>query len=138
MGAILLLCANGFSAAAEDATGVLVVSIVGIPSGEGVVRFGIYGGRAAFDARLTRPELEGDCPIAGNRCDFTIPDLRHGEYAVMAYHDKNMNGDYDWGIFDRERVGVSNYGRRLWMSPDYDQARFVHNDARTAIEIRLY
>jgi uncharacterized protein (DUF2141 family) len=138
---VLVIAANGFlvqTSAAQEGTGALAVSIVGVPSDEGIVRIGIYDSREAFDLRSTRPEFEVDCPIAGNRCDFVIRDVRHGEYAVMAYHDKNKNREYDWGIFDRERVGVSNYGHRLWSSPDYDLARFPHREARTAIEIRLY
>jgi len=138
---MLVLAANVLlvaASAAEDATGTLAVAVVGVPSDEGIVRLGVYDSRSAFDARSTRPEFEVDCPIAANRCDFVFRDLRHGEYAVMAYHDKNMNREYDWGIFDRERVGVSNYGHRLWSSPDYDQAKFLHREARTTIEIRLY
>ena len=141
IGAALIFAVSGFlvpAAAAQDGTGALEVSILGVPSDEGIVKVGIYDSRAAFDARSTRPEFEVDCWIARDRCEFVIPDLRHGEYAILAYHDKNLNGEYDWGIFDRERVGGSNYGHRLWSSPDYDRAKFPHRQTRTAIEIRLY
>jgi uncharacterized protein (DUF2141 family) len=116
----------------------LAVSVVGVPSNVGIVRFAVFDSQATFDARTPRPEFEGDCPIVANRCEFSLPNVPHGDYAVMVYHDENQNGEYDWGVFEREQVGVSNYTSRLWSSPDYVKAKFPHRGARTAIEIRVY
>jgi hypothetical protein len=56
----------------------------------------------------------------------------------MVYHDENANGEYDWGVFDRERSGVSNYSARLWSAPDFHKAKFAHDGARTVVEVRVY
>lgn len=138
MTVVVLALLMAAAAAAQDTVGTLAVSVLGVPSNRGVVRFAVYGDQSAFDARSTRPELEGDCPIVENRCEFALPNVPNGEYAVMVYHDENMNGEYDWGLFERERVGVSNYTSRLWSSPDYVTARFPHRGPRTVVEIRVY
>ena len=130
--------APAYGVVAQDGAGTLAVSVVGLPSSQGVVRFAVFEGQQTFDARTPRSEFEGDCLIVENRCEFSLPNLPYGEYAVMVYHDVNMDKEYNWGLFDRELVGVSNYTSRLWSSPDYDQAKFPHRAVRTAIEIRVY
>jgi uncharacterized protein (DUF2141 family) len=139
LAAALAAIAGGTAiAAAEDAVGTIAVTVLGVPSTEGVIRYAVFADRTTFDSHVPPPEFEGDCPIEVYRCAFSVAGLLYGEYAVMVYHDKNRNREYDWSIFDRERVGVSNYEERLWSAPNYDRAKFQHRAARTAIEIRLY
>jgi uncharacterized protein (DUF2141 family) len=129
---------GAFSAAAAESAGDLVVQVVGLPSNQGAVRYGIYDNEKAFDARSTRIPFKGVCAIVDNRCEFTIPKVPFGHYAVMAYHDENSNEAYDWGLLDRERAGVSNYAARLWSSPEFHKAKVSHDRQRTVVEVRVY
>lgn len=129
---------GAFGAAAAESAGDLVVHVVGLPSNHGMVRYGVYDNEKAFDARSTQISLKGACPIAANRCEFTIPKVPFGQYAVMVYHDENSNEEYDWGLFDRELAGVSNYTARLWSSPDFHKSKFTHDRGRTVVEVRVY
>jgi uncharacterized protein (DUF2141 family) len=124
--------------AAQEPVGDLVVRVVGLPSEFGAVRYGVYDNEAAFDTRSTRIPFKGACRISGDRCEFIIQKAPFGHYAVMVYHDENSNEEYDWGLFDRERSGVSNYAARLWSSPDFHKAKFSHDRERTVVEVRVY
>jgi uncharacterized protein (DUF2141 family) len=65
--------------------------------------------------------------------DFKI--TTPGSYAVVAYHDKNANGDLDVAvIIPREPYGFSNNARSLFGPPRFKKASFDVIDSDVDIE----
>jgi uncharacterized protein (DUF2141 family) len=122
--------------AAAQQTGQIVVKVMGLPSDEGEVRFGLYDNAIAFKKGIGSSIRKGTCsPIKAHQCEFVIPDVPYGLYAILVGHDKNRNGRIDW---ERgERGGASNYKGRLWSHPDFDKAKFLLNEPKKSLEISL-
>ena len=82
---------------------------------------------------------KGQHPVVDNQCEFIIPDLPFGDYALAVGHDKNDNGKIDRFLgFPLEPVGVSGYTKRLWAPPNYAKAKFSVKADTTVIEIPLF
>ena len=120
---------------AAQQTGEIIVRVVGLASNAGAVRFGLYDTADSFQQRVAM--RGGTCPIIKeHQCEFTIPAVPYGVYAIMVGHDENLNGQIDW--ISGERAGVSNYAGKLRWFPNFDKAKFAHDHEKTFVEIRVY
>ena len=147
--ALLLLiglgCGGNLQAADPVKTGDLVVSVQKIGSEVGVVRWALYASEATFSDAVhheaaNTPVRFGTCPPKEGETQFTIPALPHGDYALLLYHDENMNDKVDKRALGlpKERVGVSNYTGRPLRKPYWSKARFTHNQAPTLLTIQTF
>ena len=65
--------------------------------------------------------------------------LPPGEYALLAYHDENGNGELDFrplGI-PKEPIAVSNGAGRLLGPPRFDSAKFAVDGETTHLTLQL-
>jgi uncharacterized protein (DUF2141 family) len=91
---------------------------------------------------LTGPgQATGRADIYGSQATITFPSLAPGEYAVIAAHDENDNGEVDHGMFGpSEPIGFSN-GFRLWRLPlsfpTFKKLKFVLAPDRNRIEVTV-
>jgi uncharacterized protein (DUF2141 family) len=117
--------------------GEIRVTVVGLRSDEGELRFGLYANKETF-ATKDGPIVKGARPIKNGRCEFLIPAMPYGTYAIIVGHDLNRDGKIDENPFSRELKGISNYfGKILWF-PDFDKAKFRLAAAHVAVKIRVY
>jgi uncharacterized protein (DUF2141 family) len=120
-------------------TGEIVVRVVGLASDKGIVRYGLYDSAQAFKKGVGSAKMKGKCfPIKEHKCEFKIPEVPYGGYAIMVFHDENQNGKFDWSFISRERAGASNYTERLWRHPDFEKAKFDHAEQETILEICVF
>ena len=65
--------------------------------------------------------------------------LPQGDYAVVAVHDVNDNGQFDKGFlgFGAEPYGFSNGVRQLFFRPHFDQVKIRVDQPGTLVEIDL-
>lgn len=117
--------------------GAIRVKVIGLRSDEGEVRFGLYAKKEAF-ATSDGAIVEGARPITNGRCEFVIPDVPYGTYAVIVGHDVNRDGKIDPNPFSAELKGISNYTRKVLWFPDFDKARFRLERPSLTVEIRVY
>jgi uncharacterized protein (DUF2141 family) len=147
--ALLLLigfgCGGNLQAADPAKKGDLVVSVLKIGSQEGVVRWALYSSEESFAGAVhhegaNTPARFGTCPPKEGDTHFTIPALEHGDYALLLYHDENMNDKVDKRALGlpKERVGVSNYAGRPFKKPHWGKARFTHNQSPTLLTIQTF
>jgi len=130
----LLLAA---SVALAQERGEIRVKVVGLRSDQGVLRFGLYDKKDSF-ATENGTVASGARPIKGGQCEFVIPDLPYGAYALIVGHDLNNDGKIDRSPFSPELKGISNYtGKILWF-PDFDKAKFRLDRPSVSVEIRVY
>lgn len=125
------------SPALAEPKGEIRVKVVGLRSDEGELRFGLYANKKTF-ATKDGPITKGARPIRNGRCDFVIPAMPYGTYAIIVGHDVNRDGKIDENPFSSELKGISNYsGKVLWF-PDFDKAKFRLEEAHVTVEIRVY
>jgi len=134
--AILLLCLLGAPARAEE-RGEIRVKVVGLKSDAGELRFALYDKKATF-ATKDGPIVRGARPIRNGQCEFVIPAVPYGFYAVIVGHDVNHDGKIDESPFSSELKGISNYTSKILWFPDFDKARFRVDRASVTVEIRVY
>lgn len=124
---------SSVASAKAEQTGEIVVKVVGLELNEGEVRYGLYDNEASFKQGQGYSMKNGTCTIKNNQCEFTIPNIKYGTYAIMIGHDRNKDGE-----INKEPYGVSNYIKELWWWPNFDKAKFVHDKEKTIIEIRVF
>ncbi len=79
-----------------------------------------------------QPLFLGDCtlvsetPAHAGTTTVTVINVPPGVYAAQVYHDENMNGKVDRGLFGipREGVGFSNDAKLYRKGPHFDEAQF--------------
>lgn len=133
---VLLLALVSVSSPAEP-KGEIRVKVVGLQSDEGELRFGLYNKKETF-ATGDGPIVKGARPIRHRQCEFAIPDLPYGAYALIVGHDVNHDGRVSRNPFSAELKGISNYTGKILSFPDFDKARFQLDAAQVTVEIRVH
>src|SRR5262245_33704210 len=120
-----------------EGQGKLRVKVVGLQSDAGALRWGLFDKKETF-ATKDGPMRKGVQRITNRQCEFTIPDLPFGTYALIVGHDVNGDGQIDRSPFSPELKGISNYtGKILWF-PDFDKAKFRFDPEHASLEIHVY
>ena len=120
---------------AHAATGKIVVTVSGLASDKGLVRFGLYNSEATFPKKGAAYR-RGGANILGRRSTWTMDTIPYGEYAVAVYHDENENGEHDmFLIFPLEDYGVSGYEKPPLETPKWETAKFCLNSDRINISV---
>jgi uncharacterized protein (DUF2141 family) len=120
-----------------EPTGEIRVKVVGLASDEGAVRFGLYNKKETF-ATSDGPIVKGARPIKNRTCEFVIPNVPYGTYAVIVGHDVNGDGKVSRNPFSAELKGITNYSAKVLSFPDFDKAKFRLDQPRMTVEIRVY
>ena len=100
------------------------------PSGS--VAIALFDSPSSYDARAGAV-IAAFVPITAGGCEWIIDGLPPGEYAAMAYQDKNGNGKLDKRTFGRPRepYGFSNEARATFGPPGFEKASFTLDHNRT-------
>ena len=133
--AALLAPAGGST---DEGTARLEVTVRGFSSADGTLAVALFDNAAHFDAR-TNPIRKAYLTIEGREAHWTVEALPTGDYALLAYHDENSNGEIDFrplGI-PKEPVAVSNGATRLLGPPRFDSAKFTLPPATTQLTLQL-
>lgn len=134
---LLLLLATAGGWADVDGTGTLVVTVEGLESDEGDLRFVLFASRKDF---LKRPVSAEIVEINDQQGTWTVEDLPYGTYAVLVHHDMNTNGKMErhWYGKPKEPTGTSNdpparMGPPLWKKAKFE---FVEPTLTIAITVK--
>jgi uncharacterized protein (DUF2141 family) len=117
--------------------GEIHVRVTGLQSDAGALRFGLFDRKETF-ATSDGPVVKGTRAIKNRQCEFVIPDLPYGTYALIVGHDVNGDGHIDRNPFSAELKGISNYTGKVRWFPDFDKAKFQLDQPRITVEIRVY
>jgi uncharacterized protein (DUF2141 family) len=127
----------GASATPATPHGEIRVRVTGLQSDAGQLRFGLFDRKETF-ATSGGAVVEGGRPIHNRQCEFVIPDLPYGTYALMVAHDVNGDGHIDRSPFSPELKGISNYTSKVRWFPDFDKAKFKLDRPSVVVNIRVY
>ena len=133
----LVLLAALASVTHAQSKGELRVKVTGLQSDQGELRWALYNKKEGF-ATKDGPIVKGVRPIKNGQCEFAIPDLPYGAYALIVGHDVNRDGKIDENPFSAELKGISNYTSKILWFPSFDKAKFPVNKASVALEIHVY
>ena len=137
-GLVALLLIAAFAAVTHaQSKGELRVKVTGLQSDQGELRWALYNKKEGF-ATKDGPIVKGVRPIKNGQCEFAIPDLPYGTYALIVGHDVNRDGKIDENPLSAELKGISNYTSKILWFPSFDKAKFPVNQASVALEIRVY
>lgn len=116
----------------------LTVDLEGVENSTGKVRFGLYNESRAFRKEAQALKVV-EVPAQKGKVTAEFPDLQPGWYAVMVYHDEDMNGRLNLllGMYPTEGYGLSNnpsvFGKPTFEDSAFrieDQNLHIHIDAR--------
>ncbi len=81
----------------------LEIEITGIRNDSGLIMLQLFD----KDEKVLLQTMR---PVSDKKCQFTVKDLKAGEYAVRYYHDENLNGRMETNIVGKptEGYGFSN------------------------------
>lgn len=127
------------TASAEERAATLEVTVRGLRSADGAVAVALFDDRARFDAR-TDAIRKAYLTIDGAEAHWLVEGLPAGDYALLAYHDENGNGELDFrplGI-PKEPFAVSNGATRLLGPPRFDSAKFAVGHEPSSVTLELH
>jgi uncharacterized protein (DUF2141 family) len=126
------------SVVAADGRGSLEVAVRGLRSADGTVAIALFDEAARFDAR-TGAIRKAYLTIADGEARWLVDGLPAGDYALLAYHDENGNGELDFRPFGipKEPIAVSNGATRLLGPPRFQSAKFAVGPAPLRLTLDL-
>jgi uncharacterized protein (DUF2141 family) len=116
----------------------LEVRVEGFQSGRGQLALALFDDATDF-AERARPVRRAQLTIEGAEAHWIVEFLPPGEYALLAYHDENGNGELDFrplGI-PKEPIAVSNGAGRLLGPPRFESAKFAVDGETTHLTLLL-
>lgn len=137
-----LLFAWGAFGQGEGEGGVIRVQFLGLKSDQGEITLCVHDRTTMTKANLKRKDnadavLRTNIAVRGLTASWVSPDLPLGDYALLAYHDRNGNGKCDLGLIGTERVGASNYAKPLLGYPAFSKAQFRLEKGGAAVSLVL-
>jgi uncharacterized protein (DUF2141 family) len=127
------------AAAAEDGPGRLEVKVHGLRSADGAVAIALFDRADRFDERKDAIR-KAYLTIDAGEARWLVEGLPAGDYALLAYHDENGNGELDFrplGI-PKEPIAVSNGAKRLLGPPRFADARFAVGAEPSSVTLELH
>lgn len=133
---ILALFSGPLSGAPQQGT--LRVSVLGLRSSRGSVRFLLFRGAKGFPNQPRHAVKQLVVRIKNKQVQVSFPNLPHGEYALAMHHDENGNNKMDSSLFGApmEGYGASNDARGGMGPPKYKDARFMLNRKLLVLRLR--
>ncbi|MHC8508297.1 MAG: DUF2141 domain-containing protein [Rhodospirillales bacterium] len=125
-----------FSAHAAAAD--LTVRITGLNPIEGNVHAALYDKPETFP----KPKgMVGDIitPVTDRAVEVTFKNIPPGDYALAVFHDENLNGEFDQGLFDfpLEGFAFSNGAKPGLSAPDFEDAAVTVGAEHTVTDIEM-
>ena len=109
----IILVAISFSSFAQD-TFNLNVEITNFRNSKGTVLIQVFNKDKEIVKTL-------EAKIMDKKSNFSIANLKKGEYAIRYYHDENNNKelDFNWMGVPKEGYGYSNNAKAMFSEPEF-------------------
>ncbi|WP_217474161.1 DUF2141 domain-containing protein [Stutzerimonas stutzeri] len=135
---LLLLLAVSASGAAFADGQPLTVRLNGLQHDQGAVRVALFSDPRSF-RKVDKAFATREVAAAAGTLTLRFDDVPAGQYAIMAYHDENGNGELDrrFGMFPTEGYGLSN-NPKVMGPPAFEDSEFtVSGTAPTEVDIDI-
>ncbi len=110
----------------------LTVRVVYPANQSGQVWVAVFDDQAGFDSRASIQDVA--IPANQQPLETTLSGLPDGEYAIIAFHDDNANGEFDTNFMGipAEKYGFSNNPHPRFRAATWQESRFVLEGDRSA------
>lgn len=139
--AVLLLGLTAFTTkyGAPSVEMELQVSVSGIKNSEGNVHLLVFNQPIGFPANPAKAYKHVKTKAVNGGVTVRIAAMPHGTYSIVAFHDRNSNGQLDksWWGSPKEDYGFSNIRGEFCGMPSFQQTSFVFNPEKSAVSIQL-
>ncbi len=115
------------------------VHIHGIRNDQGMVKAVLYGPNPQdFLVKGKKADKERE-PAEEGSMTLCVAARKHGQYAMVVYHDENDNHKFDrnWIGLPTEGFGVSNDPTLFLAPPSFEEAAFEVNGDLTHVEVEM-
>lgn len=111
----------------KQATGQVIVEIVGLHSDKGRVLVALYCGEAGFPGEIKKACASQVTRTQGKRARLVFDGIAAGEFAVSMFHDENANATLDRNFLGipKEGWGTSRDAKASFGPPSYSDARVL-------------
>ena len=135
---ILCLCALPASGGGGQ-VGTLILQFHGLADDRGQLVAALWDSAESWLSKKRDPHASHAGPILAGRASWRLENLAFGRYAVSAYHDRDLDGELDGGLFGipSEDYGFSNDVRGGFGPPDFDAASFTFDRPGQTLLIRI-
>ncbi|AHL75566.1 hypothetical protein CH92_10805 [Stutzerimonas stutzeri] len=136
--ALFLLLAVSASGAAFADGQTLTVRLNDVKHDHGSVRIALFSDPKSF-RKVDEAFATQEVPAAKGTVTLLFDGVPAGQYAIMAYHDENANGELDrrFGMFPTEGYGLSN-NPKVMGPPAFEDSEFVvSGTAPTEVDISI-
>lgn len=116
----------------------LTVRITGLTPVTGNVHAALYNKAETFPKPKGMVE-DIITPAADTYVDVVFKNIPPGDYALAVFHDENLNGEFDQGLFDfpLEGFAFSNGAKPGLSAPDFEDAAVTVSGENTMTEIKM-
>lgn len=113
--------------------------IEGSEAADGLAGVALWTASNGFPEDIQHAVATTYVPIIAGEALATFDELAPGSYAVIVYHDKNNNQEFDknWFGMPREAWGVSNNARPRLRAPLFEEASFELTAGVQSIDISI-
>jgi uncharacterized protein (DUF2141 family) len=99
-------------------TGIITVRVAALHSNDGQVGGALYNSSTGYPTNASAAMGRRFCPIDKSTSVCAFAPVPAGSYAVACFHDENMNGKLDTGMFGIPKEGVcASNGATGFMGP---------------------
>ena len=127
--ALMALCAGSFIHSGQATGGSLLVELSGFRNDKGFVLMSLFNSEAGFPISAEKAYLKEKGMVKNGRCEFSIPTLPEGIYAIAVLHDENKNLKMDMRlmVLPKEGYGFSQDAVVAFGPPKFGKASFKHS-----------
>lgn len=137
--AVMLGASTGASSAQTQKAGTLIILATGFEHNDGQVGVNLF---AKPDDLFDHPTRQVYAKITDGRAEIVIPHLPYGNYALVVFHDENMNGNVDHNLFrfPSEPLGYPN-GYRFGLKqglPNFEKLQIRFSESSPPLNITVH
>jgi uncharacterized protein (DUF2141 family) len=131
---MIILC---FTYAEDKTNNELTVIVYGIEGLKGQIAIGLFNNQNDW-IKDKQDYIALKIKVSGDTIFYTYKNIPKGIYAVALYHDENMNGILDFGLFyiPKEGYAFSNNVFGILGPPKFEKASFLL-DGKKTIQIEI-
>jgi uncharacterized protein (DUF2141 family) len=120
-------------------TGTLTVEIDKIENSKGLIRVILFDKTGKFPKDHKSGIAIKSIKAKKGKVIAKFDSIKYGEYAISVLHDENKNEKMDSNFLGmpKEGFGISNNVRVKFRHPKFDEAKFIFNEKKNAVNINL-
>jgi uncharacterized protein (DUF2141 family) len=137
---ILIICVLSYDIKAQlEESGSIHITVTGLKNTKGQLGLLLFNSAQGFPSDWQQAHQQLLLPITGTVVEYTITDLKYGEYAIAVMHDENMNNVMDTNFLGIPKEGnaASNNAKGTMGPPKFKDAAFKLSSEMHLAEIKM-